>query len=132
DYCLFLISRYRDELKKHEDKYVALNNALTGTGGAIMMSSMTTVIGMLSLGLAYYASYDRFAIPFSLSIFLMGIAALTLLPAILALLGRIAFIPFIPRTEEMIVELEKSKRKKLRRAKPAHRFGKKVGKLVTE
>src|SRR5699024_3173777 len=97
DYCMFLISRYLDELKKHEDKYVALNNALTGTGGAIMMSSMTTVIGMLSLGLAYYASYDRFAIPFSLSIFLMGIAALTLLPAILALLGRIAFIPFIHR-----------------------------------
>src|SRR5699024_7903578 len=102
DYCLFLISRYRDELKQHEDKYVALNKAITGTGGAIMMSSMTTVIGMLSLSLAYYASYDRFAVPFSLSIFIMGIAALTLLPAILSLLGRIAFIPFVPRTEEMI------------------------------
>ncbi|WP_413376109.1 MMPL family transporter [Alkalihalobacillus sp. 1P02AB] len=131
DYCLFLISRYRDELKQHEDKYMALKKALTGTGGAIMMSSVTTVIGMLALGLAYYESYDRFAVPFSLSIFIMGIAALTLLPAILALLGRIAFIPFIPRTEDMIVEREKKKDKKLRRPKPSHRFGRKIGKLVT-
>lgn len=131
DYCLFLISRYRDELKVHVDKYKALNNALGGTAGAIMMSSLTTVIGMLTLGLAYYASYDRFAVPFSLAIFIMGIAALTLLPAILALLGRIAFIPFVPRTEEMIVEKEKEKGKEIRRPKEAHRIGKKIGKLVT-
>ena len=131
DYCLFLISRYRDELRKEADKYVALRRALTGTGGAIMMSSMTTVVGLLSLALAYYASYDRFAVPFSLAIFIMGIAALTLLPAILALLGRFAFIPFIPRPEEMIQELEQKKGKKIRRPKPSHRFGKKLGNLVT-
>ncbi|WP_397315837.1 MMPL family transporter [Ornithinibacillus gellani] len=132
DYCLFLISRYRDELRHEEDKYVALKRAVGGTGGAIMMSSMTTVLGLLSLGLAYYASYDRFAVPFSLSIFIMGIAALTLLPAILALLGRIAFVPFIPRPEAMIQRIEKKKGKKLRRPKPSHRFGKKIGALVTE
>lgn len=131
DYCLFLISRYRDELRHEEDKYTALKKAVSGTGGAIMMSSMTTVVGLLSLALAYYASYDRFAIPFSLSIFIMGIAALTLLPAILALLGRLAFIPFIPRPEKMIQEMEEKKGKKMRRPKPSHRFGKKLGKVVT-
>ncbi|WP_249870475.1 MMPL family transporter [Oceanobacillus saliphilus] len=132
DYCLFLISRYRDELRIEKDKYVALNRAIRGTGGAIMMSSITTVLGLLSLGLAYYESYDRFAVPFSLSIFIMGIAALTLLPAILALLGRVAFIPFIPRLEEMIQEMEKKKGKKMRRPKPSHRMGKKIGTFVTE
>ncbi|WP_242985915.1 MMPL family transporter [Oceanobacillus zhaokaii] len=132
DYCLFLISRYRDELRQEKDKHAALKRAISGTGGAIMMSSMTTVLGLLSLGLAYYASYDRFAIPFSLSIFIMGIAALTLLPAILAILGRFAFIPFIPRPEEMIQEMEKKKGKEMRRPKPSHRFGKKIGAFVTE
>lgn len=131
DYCLFLISRYRDELRHEENKYMALKKAVSGTGGAIMMSSMTTVVGLLSLALAYYASYDRFAIPFSLSIFIMGIAALTLLPAILALLGRLAFIPFIPRPEKMIQEMEEKKGEKIRRPKPSHRFGKKLGKVVT-
>src|SRR5699024_10131893 len=118
DYCLFLISRYRDELRHEENKYMALKKAVSGTGGAIMMSSMTTGVGLLSLALAYYASYDRFAIPFSLSIFIMGIAALRLLPS-------------IPRPEKMIQEMEEKKGKKMRRPKPSHRFGKKLGKVVT-
>lgn len=130
DYCLLLISRYRDELKRHDDKFVALNRAVSGTGGAILMSSMTTVVGMLTLGLAYYAPYERFAVPFSASIFIMGIAALTLLPAILALLGRIAFIPFIPRTEAMMVAREEKKGRTLRRPKQAHRFGRMLGMIV--
>src|SRR5699024_9561257 len=102
-----------------------------GTGGAIMMSSMSLVVGLISLALAYYASSDRFAIPFSLAIFIMGIAALTLLTPLLALLGRIAFVPFTPRPETMIQEIEQKKGKKMRRPKPSHRFGKKIGKVVT-
>src|SRR5699024_2894263 len=51
---------------------------------------------------------------------------------ILALLGRIAFIPFIPRPETMIQDLEKKRGKTLRRPKPSHRIGKKIGKWVTE
>lgn len=130
DYCLFLISRYRDELRHERDKYVALKKAVSGVGGAIMMSSASTVIGLLSLGLGIYASYYRFAIPFSLSIFIMGLAALSVLPAILALLGRFAFIPFVPRPEEMIQEIEEEKGKKMRRPKEANKFGKKLGKFV--
>src|SRR5699024_10971898 len=122
DYCLFLISRYRDELRKERNKHVALKRALSGVGGAISVSSSTTMLALLSLALAFYASYNRFAVPFSLSIFIMGIAALTLLPAILALLGRFAFIPFVPRPEEMIEELEEKKGKKMRRPKEANRF----------
>ncbi|WP_284141642.1 MMPL family transporter [Virgibacillus sp. LDC-1] len=132
DYCLFLISRYREELRTEADKYVALRKAVSGTGGAIMISAMTTVMGLLTLGLAYYASYDRFAVPFSLSIFIMGIAALTLLPAILALLGRFAFFPFIPRTEAMIQNLEEKKGKKLKRPKSQSRFYRVIGRWVTE
>ncbi len=131
DYCLFLISRYRDELRHERDKYTALKNAMSGVGGAIMMSSSSTVIGLLSLALGVYASYHRFAIPFSLSIFIMGIAALSILPAILALIGRFAFIPFVPRPEEMIQELEEKKGKKLRRSKETNKFGKKIGEVVT-
>lgn len=132
DYSILLISRYRDELRLEESKFVALRKAIGGTGGAIMISSLTTVLALLSLALADYASFDRFAIPFSLSIFIMGIAALTLLPAILALLGRVAFYPFVPRTEGMIQEIEKKKGKKISRSDNNFRFGSKIGKLVTE
>ncbi|MFD2209942.1 MMPL family transporter [Virgibacillus halophilus] len=132
DYCLFLISRYRDELRHEPDKYRALEKALSNTGGAIMMSSMTTVLGLLTLGLAYYASYDRFAVPFSMSILIMGIAALTILPSFLAILGRIAFFPFIPRTNEMMDKLEAKKGKKLKRPKDRSAFSKALGNVVTQ
>ncbi|WP_430791472.1 MMPL family transporter [Virgibacillus flavescens] len=131
DYCLFLISRYRDELQLEVNKYTALQKAIGHSGGAIMMSALTTVLGLLTLSLAQYASYDRFAVPFSLAIFVMGIAVLTFLPSILSLLGRVAFFPFIPRTEKMTQELEKKKGKRVRRPNTRSRFSKSVGHLVT-
>ncbi|ASK60744.1 hypothetical protein CFK37_00235 [Virgibacillus phasianinus] len=132
DYCLFLISRYRDELQLEANKYTALQKAIAHSGSAIMMSAATTVLGLLTLSLAQYASYDRFAVPFSLAIFMMGIAVLTFLPSILAMLGRVAFFPFIPRTEKMAQELEKKKGKPVRHPKTRSKFSKAVGRLVTE
>lgn len=131
DYCLFLVSRFRDELQKESNKYQALRHSVKGAGGAIMMSALTVVLALLTLLLAHYVSYDRFAIPFSLAIFVMGIAALTLLPALLAIFGRASFFPFIPRTEKMAEELERKKGKPVRRPKSKSRLSKGVGRWVT-
>lgn len=132
DYCLFLVSRYRDELQLETNKYRALQLAIANSGGAIMMSALTTVIGLLTLSLAQYASYDRFAVPFSLAIFIMGIAVLTLLPAILSIFGRTAFFPFIPRTKKMIKDVGKKKGKPVRQLKSRSRFSKAAGRWVAE
>lgn len=131
DYCLFLVSRYRDELRLEPNKYKALHLAIANSGGAIMMSALTTALGLLTLSLAQYASYNRFAVPFSVAIIIMGIAVLTLLPAILAILGRVAFFPFIPRTESMIKELEAKRGKPLRRPNYRSAFSRKAGRVVT-
>jgi putative drug exporter of the RND superfamily len=104
DYCLFLIARFRQLLKTERDKSKALLEALTGSTGAIAMSGFTVVLSLLSLLLAEYGAYDRFAVPFSLSILVMMIASLTLVPALLAVFGRGSFYPFIPRTQEMLRE----------------------------
>ncbi|WP_246943720.1 MMPL family transporter [Bacillus pinisoli] len=132
DYCLFLVSRYRDELQQEANKYKALRTAIADSGGAILMSALTTALGLFTLALADYGSYDRFAVPFSVAIIIMGIAVLTLLPAILALLGRVAFFPFIPRTDSMIKELEQKRGKPVRRLKNRSRFSQLAGRLVTE
>ncbi|AQQ52183.1 MMPL family transporter [Planococcus lenghuensis] len=132
DYCLFLVSRYRDELRTERDKYMALKLAIVNSGGAIAVSALTTAAGLLTLGLAYYASYDRFAVPFSTAIIIMGIAVLTLLPALLAILGRSAFFPFVPRTEEMTREREEQKGKKVRRLRTRSRISEAAGRLVTK
>lgn len=131
DYCLFLVSRYRDELHEEPSKYQALNMSIKGTGGAIMMSALTVVLGLITLLLAQYESYDRFAIPFSMAIFIMGIAALTLLPALLSIFGRTSFFPFIPRTEEMTQQLEEKKGNNIKRRQQRGRFSKGLGRFVT-
>ncbi|WP_138495427.1 MMPL family transporter [Paenibacillus pinistramenti] len=111
DYCLFLISRFRQLLHEERSKGRALLGAITGSSGAIAMSGFTVVLALLTLLLAKYGTYQRFAVPFSVSILIMGIASLTLVPALLAVLGRGSFWPFVPRTPEMAAERAASKGK---------------------
>ncbi|MGE7923652.1 MMPL family transporter [Viridibacillus arvi] len=131
DYCLFLISKYREILLDEEDKYKAMKLAIRDSGGAIAMSALTVVIGLGTLGLAHYGSFQRFAVPFSFAILVMGIASLTLLPALLVLFGRVAFYPFVPRTVDMEKARAKRKNKPYKEPKPQHKFSRKVGHLVT-
>lgn len=104
DYCLFLISRFRQLLLTEDSKAAALRGAISGSAGAIAMSGFTVVLALLALLLAQYGAYHRFAVPFSVSILIMGIASLTLVPALLAIFGRASFWPFVPRTPAMKAE----------------------------
>ncbi|MEK4353684.1 MMPL family transporter [Paenibacillus sp. FSL R5-0475] len=123
DYCLFLISRFRQLLKVEESKSRALLRSITESSGAIAMSGFTVVLALFALLLAKYGAYHRFAIPFSVSIFIMGIASLTLVPALLAIFGRTSFFPFIPRTPQMEVERAKAKGKPAPEPKVSHKKG---------
>ena len=125
DYCLFLISKYREILLDVEDKATAMKLAVKESSGAIMMSALTVVIGLATLSLAHYGSFQRFAVPFSFGVLVMGIAALVVLPAILVIIGRVAFFPFTPRTEEM------AKAKGKKQHKPSHKVSHKIGHFVT-
>lgn len=131
DYCLFLIARFRQLLKLERDKSKALLSAISGSTGAIAMSGFTVVISLLALLIAEYGSYDRFAIPFSLAILVMGIASLTLVPALLAVTGRASFYPFIPRTEEMLRERAEKKGKPAPvNVKKSSRIGTAIGNAI--
>ncbi|MEY9979294.1 MMPL family transporter [Lysinibacillus sp. RC79] len=125
DYCLFLISKYREILFTIEDKTTAMKLAIKESGGAIMMSALTVVIGLATLSLAHYGAFQRFAIPFSFGVLVMGVAALVVLPAILVIIGRVAFFPFIPRTEDM------AHKKGKKQYKPTHKISHIIGRFVT-
>ncbi|MFJ7737300.1 MMPL family transporter [Lysinibacillus sp. NPDC097287] len=126
DYCLFLISKYREVLFEVEDKTAAMRIAVKESGGAILMSALTVVIGLATLSLAHYGAFQRFAVPFSFGVLIMGIAALVVLPAILVIIGRVAFYPFTPRTEEMAHSQGKKQHK------PSHKVSHKIGYFVTQ
>ncbi|PGL67429.1 MMPL family transporter [Bacillus sp. AFS055030] len=131
DYCLFLISRYREYLLIEENKYKALQLAIKESSGAISMSALTVVIGLGTLLLAQYGAFHRFAVPFSLAVLIIGIAAITILPALLSIFGRVSFFPFIPRTEAMESLRAKKKGKSIKKSKTKVTFSQKIGKLVT-
>lgn len=125
DYCLFLISKYREILFDIEDKASAMKLAVKESGGAILMSALTVVIGLATLSLAHYGAFQRFAVPFSFGVLVMGIAALVVLPAILVIIGRVAFFPFTPRTEDM------ARKKGKKQHKSSHKISRKIGHFVT-
>lgn len=131
DYCLFLISKYREMLLEIEDKGEAMAQALKESGGAILMSALTVVVGLATLSLANYGTFERFAVPFSFGVFVMGLTALIVLPAMLVLIGRVAFWPFIPRTAEMEKTRAIKRNKPIKQHRPQHKFSQKVGQLAT-
>jgi putative drug exporter of the RND superfamily len=97
DYALLIISRFREELRRHENKYDAMGAALRGAGPAILASGVTVILGLLCLLVSDLSSNKSLGPVAALGIAATMSAMLTLLPALLALAGRRAFWPFVPR-----------------------------------
>jgi RND superfamily putative drug exporter len=100
DYGLLLISRYREDLRREADARGALATALGETWEAIAASGLTVTLAVLALLFAQYGDYRSFAPVLGIGVFVTLIAGLTLMPALLALLGRRAFWPRVPKQGE--------------------------------
>src|SRR6185437_3589796 len=97
DYALLLVARYREELRRHEDRHAAMAEALHRAGPAIIASAATVVLGMLCLLFAETNSTKGLGPVAAIGI-VVGLAVmLTLLPALLTLCGRWIFWPRRPR-----------------------------------
>lgn len=97
DYSLFVFSRFREELKQVESKYEAMQRAMKQLTEPIFFSGGTVMAAMLVLLLAKYKTYQNFAPVFSVTMFFILMAGLTLIPAVFTILGRKSFYPFIPK-----------------------------------
>jgi RND superfamily putative drug exporter len=91
DYALLLVSRYREELRKHEDKHEALALALRTAGPAIFASGVTVMLALLCLSIAEVNGTSGLGPIGALGVGVAMIAMLTVLPAMLAIFGRKAF-----------------------------------------
>jgi RND superfamily putative drug exporter len=99
DYSLFVVSRFRDELADR-DVPDAIGVAMATAGKAVMFSGLTVFIGLLGLTTFSFNTLRSLGIAGSIVVALSMLASLTLLPAILAVLGpRIDALAVIrPRT----------------------------------
>lgn len=97
DYALLLVARYREELRRHEDKHEAMGLALRRAGPAILASGVTNVCALMVLALAEVNGTAGLGPVGAMGVAVAMVAMLTILPALLAMGGRRAFWPFMPR-----------------------------------
>jgi RND superfamily putative drug exporter len=93
DYCLLLVSRYREELHRIEDKNEAMERALLRAGPALLASGGTVISAMLVLLLADAGSTNALGPVSAIGVASVLLAGLTLLPALLTAFGRRGFWP---------------------------------------
>ncbi len=97
DYALLIVARYREELRHQQDKHLAVATAMRTAGPAILASAGTVIAGLLCLSLAEVNGTSGLALIGASGIAVAMLVMCTLLPALLAIFGRRAFWPFIPR-----------------------------------
>jgi RND superfamily putative drug exporter len=96
DYALLLVARYREELRRHEDRHEAMAFALHRAAPAIIASAATVVLGMLCLLFAEMNSTAGLGPVAAIGIGIGLLVMITLLPALLVICGRWIFWPARP------------------------------------
>jgi putative drug exporter of the RND superfamily len=93
DYCLLLVSRFREELHRTVDRHEAMQRALRRAGPALLASGCTVISAMLVLLLADAGSLKSLGPVSAIGVASVLLAGLTLLPALLTIAGRRGFWP---------------------------------------
>jgi len=96
DYALLLTARYREELRRHEDRHEAIFVALRRAGPAILASAGTVIVSLLTLTLAELNSTKGMGPVLAVGVAVALLAMMTLLPALLVIFGRWIFWPVRP------------------------------------
>ncbi|MFC8350648.1 MMPL family transporter [Streptomyces sp. NPDC057280] len=96
DYALLLVARYREELRRHEDRHEAMALALHRAGPAVIASGATVVLSMLVLLAAEMNSTRGLGPVAAIGVAVALLAMMTLFPALLVICGRWIFWPAIP------------------------------------
>ncbi|WP_112135651.1 MMPL family transporter [Glycomyces dulcitolivorans] len=97
DYALLLISRYREELRRHEDRHEAMAEALRRSSPAIVASAATVAVSLMLLMFAVLKSTQGMGPACAIGIVVGLLAMTTLMPAVLVACGRWVFWPVKPK-----------------------------------
>ncbi|MQY24912.1 MMPL family transporter [Nocardia aurantia] len=93
DYILFLMFRFRERLRAGEDPKTAMVNAVTRVGEAIMSAAGAVIIAFMALTLSTLGMFRAMGPALAIAVAVALIAGLTLVPAIVSLLGTKVFWP---------------------------------------
>ncbi|HET9732807.1 MAG TPA: MMPL family transporter [Acidimicrobiales bacterium] len=96
DYALLLVARYREELRRHDDRHDAMAMAVRRAGPALLASASTVTAGLLCLLLAETNSTSGLGPVAAVGVVVALASMTTLLPAVLVTVGRWVFWPRRP------------------------------------
>jgi RND superfamily putative drug exporter len=96
DYALLLVARYREELRRHEDRHEAMAFALHRASPALFASAATVVVGLMCLSFADLNSTASLGPVLAVGVAVTLLVMVTLLPALLVIFGRWIFWPVRP------------------------------------
>ncbi|MCT9821012.1 MMPL family transporter [Microbacterium sp. W1N] len=103
DYALLYVARFREAIGTGQSRWTATVQAWKGSFEPIIASGGTVIAGLLCLLLSDLASNRALGPIASIGIAFAVLSALTFLPALLALFGRVAFWPFIPKDAGVVL-----------------------------
>lgn len=83
DYNIHISDRYRQELREQEHVWGALHTTVTGTGGALLGTALTTMGGFGTLALTILPALQQFGIVTALTILYTFLGSIFVLPALL-------------------------------------------------
>lgn len=101
DYALLLVARYREELHHQQDRHAAMAAASRRAAPAIAASAATVVLGLACLMLADINSTRSLGAVCAVGVACAALSMVTVLPVMLAVLGRWVFWPFVPRVDDV-------------------------------
>ncbi|GHD86762.1 MMPL family transporter [Kocuria marina] len=100
DYGLLYTARFREALHHTPSRWTATRMAWKGTVPAVLASGITVIAGLLCLLFSALTSNRGVGPATAMGVVFAILAGLTLLPALLALFGRVALWPKMPRVDE--------------------------------
>jgi putative drug exporter of the RND superfamily len=93
DYILFLLFRFRERLRAGDTPKEALTTAVTRVAEVIVSAAGAIIVAFSALLLAVFGGFKSLGPGLAIAVGLMAIAAITLIPAVVSLLGPKVFWP---------------------------------------
>jgi len=88
DYSMFVLARFRDELEDGEDVEGAVATAMRTSGTAVVFSGITVIVSLASIWIVPVRAVQSMALAAIMVVAVTIAATVTLLPALLAIVGR--------------------------------------------
>lgn len=91
DYALFIVSRYRAELREGRDREEAIGRAVGTAGSAVVFAGLTVVIALCGLAVVNIPMLTKMGVAAAGTVVIAVLIALTLIPAVLGFTGKRVF-----------------------------------------